>query len=698
MDKLKMHTPSLADANFAAIAALFPNAVTETIVGYEPVLDKDGKQVVGFDGIPKERAVVERVIDKDVLMQEISAQVVEGREERYQFTWPDKKKSVLLANAPIAAALRPCREESVDFDTTENLYIEGDNLDVLKLLRETYLSRVKMIYIDPPYNTGSDSVYNDDFSQEAEEFLRTDGYYDADGNRMRQNRDSNGRFHTDWLNMLYPRLRIARDLLMDEGLIAISIDGNELNSLLKICNEIFSEENFVNVVTVKSATTASFRSINVCPVNVTEFVILYRKSAKLTLSTVYTPVDYTEDYSHIIENFNSACDTWRIRSLDEIVYEEAGCKTRQEYRKLKGSQWKKIRYDQKRIIAFNERHRVASLNTLQKPSATVQAVIDQSQKSKGIVYKIDRDNNTPIYVYNGRTLAFFGTKFKDFKGNPQPAEVLTNFWGDISYLSLGKEGDVPFSNGKKPISLIQRLMEIFTFNNDIVMDFFSGSGTTAHSTIALNGLIHDVTRHFIMVQLPENLDKNLERATDPTSQKQIKKTLAFLDSISKPHILTEIGKERIRRAGAKIKADSPLTTADLDVGFRVLKLDSSNMKDVYYTPDEFLTEAQRQQSIFGFMDNIKEDRSPEDLLFQVMLDLGIPLSAKIKQDGDVFYVDDNYLVACFKQVDTAMITEIAKKKPFYAVFRDSSFLSDSAMINFEQVFNTYSPNTTRRVL
>lgn len=672
MDKLKMHTPSLADANFASLAALFPNAVTETI-------DENG-------------AVV-RAIDKDVLMQEINAHVVEGREERYQFTWPDKKKSVLLANAPIAAALRPCRAESVNFDTTENLYIEGDNLDVLKLLRETYLNRVKMIYIDPPYNTGNDFIYEDDFSQEEEDFLRADGYYDGDGNRMRPNRDANGRFHTDWLNMIYPRLRIARDLLTEDGVIFISIDENEVNTLKSICDEVFGASNFIAELIWSAGRKNDSKHISVSH----EYILCYFKSVqyikehkiiwrekKQGLEDIYAEYDalvkkYGKNYSAIEAELKAwykafpdghpAKDHAHYNKVDQtgiffasdISWPGGG-----------GPKYEVLHPTTKKAVRIPSRGWITNSNTMQEwiKQGRVNFGDDETAVPTIKSYLKEHEMGVPYSVF-----------YKDGRSASKRLATLM--------------GDKVFENPKDE-EIIQRLIQFCGVDDgDTVLDFFSGSATTAHA-LFLADAEQGKHRRFILVQLPEEIDP--EKASSEKAKKVTQNAVALLDSIGVPQNICEIGKERIRRAGAKIKADSPMTTADLDVGFRVLKLDSSNMKDVYYTPDEFLTAAQKQRDLFGFMDNIKNDRSSEDLLFQVMLDLDIPLSAKIRQDGDVFYVGDNYLIACFEHVDMDMLTEIAGKTPQYAVFRDSSFLSDSAMVNFEQVFNTYSPKTIRRVL
>lgn len=625
MNKLSMQTPSLADSNFSVLAGLFPNAVTETI-------DENGEVV--------------RAIDADVLAQEINTHVVGGKEERYQFTWPDKKKSILLANAPIAAALRPCREESENFDNTENLYIEGDNLDVLKLLRETYLNRVKMIYIDPPYNTSNDFIYNDDFSEDSDVFLNRDEQYDEQGNRLVKNLDSNGRFHTDWLNMIYPRLRVARDLLRDDGVIFISIDDGEVAQLRKICDEIFGADNFVaNLVWQKKFSRANdatyFSTMH-------DHILCYCKS----------------------NNENG----WKIGLLprgDEIPQgysnpdnDPRGVWTSVALQAKSGSD--KSRYE---IVTPNGR---------------------KCLPPNGRYWSVSQDTYSRLLAENR---IWFGM---DGNGTPRQKTFLSEvqaglrpntmlFHTEAGHNQEGKQETKALFNGigvfdgPKPVRLLKLLCTIANLDdNSIVLDFFSGSATTAHAVMQLNAE-DGGKRKFIMVQLPEPCDEKSE---------------AYKAGYKN---ICEIGKERIRRAGKKIKEENKDKPGieKLDTGFRVLKLDSSNMKDVYYTPEEY---AQMNFALDGFMDNIKEGRTDEDLLFQVMLDLGIPLSAKIEQNNGAFYVNGNYLIAFFDKVDTDIITEIAKKEPYYAVFRDSSFLSDSALVNFEQVFNTYSPKTIRKVL
>lgn len=664
--KLAMRTQNLSDENYKKLAELFPNAVTETIVGYEPVLDNDGHQVYGLDGEPKERAIVKRAIDKDILEQEINTHVVEGREERYQFTWPDKRKSILLANAPITATLRPVRDDepavmkdgekeirytrtgSVNFDNTENLYIEGDNLDVLKLLRETYLNRVKMIYIDPPYNTGNDFVYEDNFAEDTEKFLRRDGQYDEQGNRLVQNRDSNGRFHTDWLNMMYPRLRLARDLLTEDGVIFISIDDNEVAQLRKMCDEVFGASNFRNTILTRrrvKSLNSQFADNGLYSMNVGfEYILVYSKSPAFLMKAL---------------RMKKANGTTKGRW--DVFWSNANRPT-MRYDLLgftpKTGQWRTSK-DKAYLAVKNYREFQEKFEG--------KMTLEEYSKKTGITEFIRRIPNG--MGKNGGVQHWIA---------PSDTSLRTSNWLDIEVSQIGKEIDLPFDNPKSKVLLMELVKLANLKKNDIVLDFFSGSATTAHAVMQLNAE-DGGRRKFIMVQIPEPCPENSEAAK--AGYKNI----------------CEIGKERIRRAGKKIKEENKDKPGieNLDIGFRVLKLDSSNMKDVYYTPEEY---AQMNFELDGFQDNIKEDRTDEDLLFQVMLDLGIPLSAKIRQDGRIFYVEDNYLIACFDKVDMELMTKIAKEQPYYAVFRDSSFSSDSALANFEQVFNTYSPRTERRVL
>lgn len=651
MDKLKMHTPNKADENFKKLAELFPNAVTETI-------DENGEVV--------------RAIDKDVLMQEISCTVVDGKEERYQFTWPDKKKSVLLANAPINKTLRPCREESVNFDTTENLYIEGDNLEVLKLLQETYLGKVKMIYIDPPYNTGSDFVYADNFAQSTDEYIANSGQFDEEGNRLVQNTDTNGRFHSDWLNMIYPRLKLAKDLLTDDGVIFISIDDNEVTNLQKLAAEIFGESNILACfprVTKKAGKTTEAIAKNhdhiiVCSKNPSPVLYLpkhtdegfkysdefeaTRGKYKLNQTLDYDSLQYSASLDYPIEIDGRTI--YPGGSYEKYLERQKGHHARADW----AWRWSKELFEfglANGFIVVKHYDNYSRIYTKTYQNATI--------KKAGKNFSIE---------YSERTRAISSLEF-----------IENEFSNDNSKKNLLSIFETSVFDYSKPVSLLKRLTALATANDDIVLDFFSGSATTAHAVMQLNAE-DGGCRKFIMVQLPEVTDEKSE---------------AYKAGYKN---ICEIGKERIRRAGAKIKEEAGLTAQNLDVGFRVLKCDTSNMKDVYYSPSDF------DRNLLDMMaDNIKEDRTPEDLLFQVMLDLGVTLSSKIEETTiagkKVFDVADGFLIACFdKDVNDETIKAIAQKQPYYFVMRDSSLANDSVATNFEQIFATYSPDTVRKVL
>lgn len=707
MDKLKMHSINKVDENIEKIGKLFPNCITER---------------------KNEKGEVEYAVDFDMLKQELSSVVVEGNEERYQFTWPDKKKAILLANAPIAKTLRPCREESVDFDNTENLYIEGDNLDVLKLLQETYLGKIKMIYIDPPYNTGNDFVYNDDFAESAEEYLANSGQFDEDGNRLVANTESNGRYHTDWLNMIYPRLKTAKNLLADDGVIFISIDDNELENLKKVCDEVFGEQNFsTQFIWTKTSTPPSLS--HKCRKTV-EYVLCYEKNLDNTryfgsllsggdvpllnsgnpIKELLFPVGSVR--FNFVKNGKVDCGAYeKVELLDDIIVADGV--NQNKFRMKAEFKWGQPMLNEE---VANGTYFVIKTEKL---SIRFQRPYDENNfKTPNNFLNIELNKEIGI-----------GT-------NESAVKELEN-------LSLSKFFDFP-----KPVSLIKYLINmICKFDKEaIILDFFSGSATTAHSIMQLNAE-DGGNRKFIMVQLPEETDEKSE---------------AYKAGYKN---ICEIGKERIRRAGDKIKEESQdktqikeainalckekqqilsqqdehwiemycageltldalkiqlqgtnniiseieefideltlqlkIDVKKLDTGFRVLKLDSTNMKDVYYNPADY------ELSLFdNLADNIKEDRTPEDLLFQVMLDLGVLLSSKIEESTiggkKVFNVADGFLYACFDEnVTEDIITEIAKKNPYYFVMRDSSMANDSVATNFEQIFATYSPNTERKVL
>lgn len=633
LNKLKMQTANKADENFKKLATMFPNAVTETI-------DENGEVV--------------RAIDKDVLMQEISCKVVDGNEERYQFTWPDKRKSVLLANAPINKTLRPCREESVDFDNTENLYIEGDNLEVLKLLQETYLGKIKMIYIDPPYNTGNDFVYEDDFAQSTDEYRGNSGQFDDEGNRLVQNTESNGRFHTDWLNMLYPRMRLAKDILAENGLIFISIGQTELSNVIIMCDEIFGASNRAGIVSRQMKTgnnQGKFFTQN------TDYIVVYSKNVETTSAL---KDDMSQDvidnvYNKVQESGSRKGERYRTMGLFQASLKHGGssypivCPDGERVITPKGLPWR-----------WNEA-------TFKKGLENDDIVFIKSNSSPLINYETQEKASWNIY-----TKIWLSSRLEE---GQLPSDLILKFENRHAakeLVSLGIPFDFP-----KPSALLKYILHLIIEKEYYVLDFFSGSATTAHAVMQLNAE-DGGNRKFIMVQLPEQTDAKSE---------------AYKAGYKN---ICEIGKERIRRAAKKIAEENP--GAEFDGGFRVLKCDSSNMKEVYYRPAEY------EPSLFSRLeDNIKEDRTPEDLLFQVMLDLGILLSSKIKETTiagkKVFNVEDNYLIVCFDDnVTEEVITEIAKQKPYYFVMRDSSMANDSVATNFEQIFAAYSPDTVRKVI
>lgn len=658
MERLKLQTTDMAERNVELLGQMFPNCLTETI-------NADGKLV--------------RAIDFDKLRQELACEVVEGAEERYQFTWPDKRAAIRLANAPTNKTLRPCREESVDFDNTENLYIEGDNLEVLKLLRENYLGKVKMIYIDPPYNTGKDFVYNDDFAQSKAEFEAQSGLFDEEGRRMAdpmvQNTESNGRFHTDWLNMIYPRLKVAKDLLSDDGVIFISIDDNEVENLRKVCDEMFGEQNFIGTLILKTATDNNPSQINIEH----EYMVCYAKHRMLQ-------------------------GNWTRIS-------EAATLIKEQYLKLKSEGLSNAQI-QERLRKW------IKLNKDILPQVTHYNNVDD----KG-VYSSSGNSSNPHpggYMYD---------ILHPLTNRPCPKPANGWRWPEKTFWSYANSGEVEWGadettqphikkrietsqeylrtiiyednrattknvadlfdgvkvfDNPKPMKVLTRIVDYTTQSDSLILDFFSGSATTAHAVMQLNAE-DGGNRRFIMVQLPELTDEKSE---------------AYKAGYKN---ICEIGKERIRRAGKKVKEEAGLQGQNLDTGFRVLKLDSSNMKDVFYTPAE--TPIQQTLGFDELVDNIKwdEGRTAEDLLFQVLPECNLPLSSKIEtreiHGKKVFVVEDGYLMACFdKDINEAVITAIAKEKPYYFVMCDRSIASDSVADNFDQIFNAYSKETVRRII
>ena len=682
MEHLKMHTINKVDENVSKIAALFPNCVTEA---------------------KGENGEITHKIDFDMLKQELSHSLVEGREERYQFTWPDKKQAILTANAPINKTLRPCREESVNFDETENLYIEGDNLEVLKLLQETYLGKIKMIYLDPPYNTGNDFVYEDDFAQDADDYMSNSGQTDEEGNRLVENTESNGRFHTDWLNMIYPRLKLARDLLTDDGVIFISIDENELENLKKVCDEIFGEKNIVgDIIWDKRNPKGSVAGVAYQH----ESIIAYAKNLQSFAEKPFTKKK--EHATEMIKKVNSLIEKYGL--VNNSVRNEY-----KEYLKTKKGDFSGGELAYSLIDDTGRIYRCVSMAAPDKP---------ETRSHRPLMHPVTKK---PCAVpqkgwrYIDKTMDDLLAKGKVEFGQDESTVPNQKYYLDenleeafssmIYFGGTGSDDTVELSfDNPKPLYVMIKIVNSVCKKDseDIILDFFSGSATTAHAVMQLNAE-DSGKRKFIMVQLPEPCDEKSE---------------AFKAGYKN---ICEIGKERIRRAGQQIlkqvqngkeksHTDSSLLTQTLfsneeeksldfsnpcdnkklDIGFRVLKCDTSNMEDVYYTPDHIDTNDL-------FKNNIKSDRTAEDLLFQVMLDLGIMLSSKIQTkqiDGkNVYCVEGNYLMACFDDsVDEKTITKIAKEKPYYFVMKDSSMANDSVATNFEQIFTTYSPETVRKIL
>ncbi len=629
-----MHTPDGTDANIKKIAELFPNCLTEQI---------------GEDGH------VQQAIDFDMLRQELSKEIVEGPQERYQFTWPDKREAIRLANAPTAMTLRPCREESVDFDDTENLYIEGDNLEVLKLLRENYLGKVKMIYIDPPYNTGNDFVYEDGFSQASATYSGNSGQTDSEGNRLFQNTESNGRFHTDWLNMIYPRLKVAKDLLSEDGVIFISIDDHEQENLKKVCEEVFGGRNFIAELIWQRAFSpkndAKFIS------NSHDYILMYAKNID---HFVIGRLDRTEEANARYSNpDNDPRGVWMSSDISVKTY-NAEC----DY-PITTPSGKVIEPPAGRCWSLSKK---AFFERLQDNRIWFGPNGDNTPRIKRFLTDLKFDGMAPTSIL----------LFKEVGHSQEGAQEVVSLFGDKGVF-----------DGPKPVRLMERLLTLANLYEDsIVLDFFSGSATTAHAVMKRN-VEKDMKCRFILVQLPEKISDK-------------KKDQGYAT-------ICEIGKERIRRAGRKLLEEKTKMTREgglfsqvaeenpkLDVGFRVLKLDSSNMEDVYYKPEE-------SSVATLFEDNVKPDRSGEDLLFQVMLECNLPLSAKIQTEKiagkEVFSVNDGYLIACFDEdVNEAVITAVAKRKPYYFIMRDRSLSSDNVADNFEQIFQAYSKETIRRIL
>lgn len=652
MDKLKMQSFDVIGSNIQKIAQLFPNCVTEH-------LGKDGKTELG--------------IDFEKLQAELSNDIIAEGAERYQFTWPDKRAAVRLANAPTTMTLRPCKEESLNFDNTQNVYIEGDNLEVLKILQETYLKKIDVIYIDPPYNTGKNLIYKNDFSIGCDDYLYNSGQYDIEGNRLVLNSESNGRFHTDWLNMIYTRLKVAKNLLSDKGIIVVTIDDYEIETITMLMNEIFGEANHLATIVIKNnpsgRSTVSGASIS------HEYALFYGANEQVKLGRLPRNDKQIARYK---ERDEVGPFEWVNFRKHGGYKEDAPTMFYPIYIKSDGSSFRipKMKWN-------NDSNEYDVLDDI-KSDEFLSYPIDENGRSRrwkwsleralkesnDMCIRLDRDKKPAVYI-----------KSRMKEEGMLPLTV----WDDKLYSSteygtnylISLLGKRYFDYPKSIYAVIDCLRVADCSDNSLVLDFFSGSATTAHAVMKLNEE-DGGNRKFIMVQLPEKTDESSE---------------AYKDGYKN---ICEIGKERIRRAGKKVKEEAGLQAQNLDTGFRVLKLDSSNMEDVYYTPEEFTLDSL-------FSENLKADRSNEDLLFQVMLDLGIELSAKIesKQIAGkmVYYVDDNYLVACFdRDANESTITAIAKEQPIYFVMRDASAANDNVIDNFEQIFRHYSPDTNCRII
>jgi len=666
LDKLKMETKNLTEKNIEKIATLFPNVITE-------MKDENGKLKKG--------------INFELLKQELSGDVIEG-EECYDFTWVGKKAAIVESNTPIRKTLRPCIEESKNWENTENLYIEGDNLEVLKLLQESYLNSIKMIYIDPPYNTGNDFIYRDKFRMDKDEYEEQIGLYDENENMMFKNTDTNGRFHSDWCSMMYPRLKLAQSLLSEDGVIFISIDYHEMNNLKKICDEIYGELNFIGEIVCHTATDNNPTQISMEH----EYLVCYAKN-KLILNKWVTKSDKAEK---IISKYKELKGKYGDNL--QVIQDELKLWINKNKNKLQGvSHYSYV--DEKGVFypgnssntrdggyRFDIIHPITK-RVCKKPDFGYRWTEDtfwNANQNGDVMWGID-ENIIPKIKKRIETVTDM-LKSYYYEDNRYWTKYLTN-------LMDGKVFDNP-----KSVNLLKRIIKFTTSNHDIILDFFSGSATTAQAVMEQN-LDDNSFRKCISVQLPEDLNKSLLYA-DIKAKPVIKNAIKLLDTLNLPRLLSEIGKERLRRVGEKLAKDNieHEFINSLDIGFRVFKVDSTNMRDVYYSASEYT-----QEKIADLVSNIKEDRTDLDLLYGVMLDWGLQLSLKHeinKIDGaTVHIVDKGSLVACFEDnVSESVIREIAKLQPLRVVFRDSCFEGSPEKINVEEIFKLIAPNTTIRVI
>ena len=681
-----MQTPNITEQNMEQIAKLFPNVMTET-------QDKNGN--------------VKRAIDFDLLKQSLSSVLVDNADERYRLDWPGKKDALLKANTPITKTLRPCREDSVNFDSTENVYIEGDNFEVLKILQESYLGKIKMIYIDPPYNTGKDFIYKDNFAAKKADYEEELGTTDEEDNKLFKNTDTNGRFHSDWLSMMYERLVVARDLLKEDGVIFISIDDNEAHNLRGICDEIFGEDNFVNLISLNAKVSAGASGggeDRKLKKNI-EYTLVYCRSYEFwePITPIYKETKLV-DYIHRIKSFKYTNVIYKCENINYFSTIKAGNNEDIVISKV-------MDYEIKTVKQVAKIENISEEKVYQKYFDKIMTTTNAQTSIRDRVWKeTDNENNMYIAEYVPKSGKNKGLKTQLFFMGKQKVlviwlkdtaiktgndifkrEKVGTFWDGFSWINVTKEGSIKFQNGKKPIALIEQFMRMIPDNsNMIVMDFFAGSATVAHAVMQYNS-DDGGNRKYVLAQLPEEITPNT---------KDNKDYLTYLEAEKISPIVTEIGKERIRRAGKKILEDNQDKAGidTLDIGFRVYKTDSSNMKEVYYHPEQLT-----QDDIFSLESNIKEDRTPDDLLTQVILDLGLDLNLPIEQKemhgNNVFIVQTNALVACFDDnINIKIIDEIAQLKPFKVVFKDGSFSNSKDRLTLEERFKSLSPGTLITVI
>lgn len=673
-----MESVDMTEKNIEKIESLFPNCITEA-------LDENGK--------------LKKAINFEVLKQLLSDEIVDG-DEAYEFTWVGKKAAIVEANKPIHKTLRPCVEESIDWDSTENLYIEGDNLDVLKLLQESYLNSIKLIYIDPPYNTGSDNfVYPDNYIMDESEYENNIGLYDVDGNKLfKENKTYNPRFHSDWCSMIYARLLLAKNLLSPDGVICIQIDDNEYHNLRKICDEIFGEDNFMTTIAVKMSepTGMKMAHADIRIPKLKEYILIYTGGIRVKLGEVKIPkAKWDNEYKTFLENItheeilliksiraNEDRNIEDIKLCDEILSKVNYISLKEAYKKYS---IKDIEQDE---FNFKNAWRIIQVVSM---SGSAKKLADIKQlENRNIFYSIVTQQKKMYFIKGDYSSEISKPRIKLLFADDYLTVNPCDFWQDIKTTGLDNEGFVDFRNGKKPLRLLERLITLFTGDDDIILDFFSGSGTTGQAVMEFNNKL-STNRKFILIQLPEVLDEIIKKQTGE-SKKDTQNLINYLDSINRPHYLSEIGKERIFQAGKRILEE------DNDKGFRVFKLDDSNMTNVFYSVDDY-----SQGLLSNLESNIKSDRNDLDLLFGCLIEWGLPLSLPYNSeeiDGCTIHDYNNGdLIACFDEnIPDSVIKQIAKKRPLRAVFRDSSFANSPSKINVGEIFKSLAPDTKVKVI